>query len=65
MRRRSSVWRKADVLPVLSRSPKVRRRFYELYGECSFATVGSYWETVQDVVELVDLRELVPAFRFE
>jgi hypothetical protein len=48
---------------VLSRSPKVRRRFSELHGEDQFPTVGSYWKTIQDVVELVDLRELVPAFR--
>jgi hypothetical protein len=48
---------------VLSRSPKVRRRFHETYGEDSFSTVKEYWATVQDTVAVVDLREIVPAFQ--
>jgi hypothetical protein len=48
---------------VLSRNPKTRRRFLELHGTERFPTAGSYWATVQHIVDLVDLRELVPAFR--
>ena len=47
---------------VLSRSPKVRRRFTELYGDDRFPTVGSYWQTIEGSLELADLRQLVPAF---
>lgn len=45
---------------VLSRSSKVRREFYGLYGEDGFATVREYWATVCDRVEIVDLQKLVP-----
>lgn len=48
---------------VLSRSPKVRRLFYEAYGSETFATVRDYWATVSDNVEIVDLRKLVPYFK--
>lgn len=47
---------------VLSRLPKVRRRFDELYEAGRFATVRDYWHTVENQVELADLRQLVPAF---
>ena len=48
---------------VLGRSPKVRRQFAQTYGEGSFATVRDYWHSVRDIVELLDLRELVPYFK--
>jgi hypothetical protein len=48
---------------VLGRAPKVRRLFHETYGEGAYTTVGEYWEEVREQVELVDLRESVPAFR--
>ena len=48
---------------ILGRTPKVRQLFLEAYGEDSYETVGQYWEEIRDKVVLVDLRELVPAFK--
>ena len=45
---------------VLGQSAKTRRRFHEEYGEGTFSTVRDYWATVSDLVEIADLRELVP-----
>lgn len=47
---------------VLSRLPKVSRRFSALYGDDKFLTVRDYWQTIEHTVELADLRQLVPAF---
>lgn len=50
------------ITSILSRSPKVRRMFYEAYGTETFATARDYWATVSDKVEILDLREVVPHF---
>jgi hypothetical protein len=47
---------------VLSRNAKARRAFYAAHGDDTYPTVGSYWATVEHLVELKDLRELVPTF---
>lgn len=47
---------------VLSRNRRMSEAFYERHGENGFATVSSYWETVEQLVEIKDLRESVPAF---
>jgi hypothetical protein len=47
---------------VLSRNAKIRRAFNAAHGDHAYSTVGSYWKTVEHLVELKDLRELVPAF---
>lgn len=47
---------------VLSRNAKVKRAFNAVHGDDTYPTVGSYWKTVEQLVELRDLRELVPAF---
>lgn len=53
------------ITSILSRSPKVRRQFYEAYGTETFVTARDYWATVSDKVEIVDLRELVPHFTID
>jgi len=50
------------IASVLSRNTKVRAAFYAAHGEYAYPTVGSYWKTVEHLIELKDLRELVPAF---
>lgn len=47
---------------VLSKNAAVADRFRELHGD-TFRTVGDYYGSVRDVVEIVDLRDLVPAPR--
>lgn len=44
---------------VLSKHTAVAARFHALHGD-TFRTVRDYYETVSDVVEIVDLRDLVP-----
>lgn len=46
---------------VLSRNASAAARFTALYGE-RFKTVADYVDHIQDQVEIVDLRECVPAF---
>jgi hypothetical protein len=46
---------------VLSKNMALERRFREANGE-RFKTVHDYWETVQHMIEIVDLREIVPGF---
>jgi hypothetical protein len=46
---------------VLSRNATVAARFKALHGE-QFKTVADYTEYIKDRVEIVDLREIVPAF---
>jgi len=46
---------------VLSRNAGAAARFTALYGE-QFKTVADYADYIKDQVEIVDLRELVPAF---
>lgn len=46
---------------VLSRDPSAAARFKALYGE-RFKTVADYAEYIKDRVEIVDLRDVVPAF---
>lgn len=47
---------------VLSKNAAVAARFRILHGD-TFPTVREYYVSVRDLVEIVDLRELVPAFR--
>lgn len=47
---------------VLSKNSAVQARFQALHGD-RLATVSDYYATVEQQVELVDLRDLVPAFR--
>ena len=47
---------------VLSKNASVAERFDEAHGD-TFTVVRDYWFSIRDEVELVDLRELVPAFR--
>ena len=44
---------------VLSHHSALKTRFAELHGD-RYKTVNQYWHTIRDVVEIVDLRELVP-----
>jgi len=46
---------------VLSKSRAAEERFDQTHGT-RFATVSQYWRTVEDTVEIVDLRDLVPGF---
>ena len=46
---------------VLKDAP-LERRFRELYGS-RFTTVGDYWATVRDRIEVVDLAAVVPALK--
>lgn len=46
---------------VLSKSRAAEERFAQAHGT-RFATVSQYWRTVEDTVEIVDLRDLVPGF---
>jgi hypothetical protein len=46
---------------VLSRNASAAARFKALYGE-RYATVADYAEYINDRVEIVDLREVVPVF---
>jgi hypothetical protein len=46
---------------VLSRNADAAARFTALYGE-QFTTVADYADYIKDQVEIVDLRDLVPAF---
>lgn len=47
---------------VLSKNASVAERFDEAHGD-TFTVVRDYWFSIRDEVELVDLRDLVPAFR--
>jgi hypothetical protein len=47
---------------VLSKNAAVAARFRILHGD-TFRTVRDYFVSVRDLVEIVDLRELVPVFR--
>ncbi len=49
---------------VLSKNRAIEERFRKAHGE-QFQTVSSYWNTVKDAIEIVDLREVVPAFADE
>lgn len=44
---------------VLSKNAAMAKRFHDLHGE-KFRTVGEYWKTVEESVEVIDLRMLVP-----
>jgi hypothetical protein len=44
---------------VLSKNSAVATRFHELHGD-NFPTVRDYYESVRELVEIVDLRDLVP-----
>jgi hypothetical protein len=46
---------------VLSRNAAVATRFKALHGE-QFKTVADYADYIKDRVEIVDLRDIVPAF---
>jgi hypothetical protein len=46
---------------VLSKGRAVEQRFSDTYGT-QFTTVSEYWAAIADRVDIVDLRELVPAF---
>ncbi|MHB1344951.1 MAG: hypothetical protein ACYCX3_11435 [Thermoleophilia bacterium] len=47
---------------VLSRNASAARRFQELHGQ-RFSTVGEYYATVQNLVKIVDLADIVPEIR--
>jgi hypothetical protein len=47
---------------VLSKNSAAALRFEQLHGH-SYTTVRDYYQTVQDVVEFIDLAELVPELR--
>jgi len=47
---------------VLSKNASVAERFDEAHGD-TFTVVRDYWFSIRDEVELIDLRDLVPAFR--
>jgi hypothetical protein len=49
------------IASVLSKSASVAARFRAAHQD-DFATVDEYWATVEKRVEIVDLRDLVPAF---
>jgi hypothetical protein len=49
------------IASVLSRNTPVAERFQTLHGD-SYSTVREYYESVEDRVVIVDLREIVPAF---
>lgn len=50
------------ITSVVSRSASLASRFRTAHGE-EFTTVRDYWMTVESMVEVVDLRDLSPAFR--
>jgi hypothetical protein len=49
---------------VLSKNRAVEERFRQRHGT-KFAVVRDYWATVADLVEIVDLRDVVPGFAAE
>lgn len=49
---------------VLSKNAAVAKRFENLHGD-RFQVVRDYYSSVRDLVEIVDLRDLVPAFARE
>ena len=51
---------KRAITSVLSRNAAVARRFHEAHG-ARFDTVREYWESVEDYIEIIDLRDVVPA----
>ena len=46
---------------VFSKNAEISQRFRAAYGE-QFHTVNAYWRSVIDLVEIVDLLDVVPAF---
>ncbi|MBS1868055.1 MAG: hypothetical protein JSS99_00145 [Actinobacteria bacterium] len=50
------------IASVLSKNASVQARFRVAHQD-EFATVREYWATVEDRVEIIDLRDLVPAFK--
>lgn len=52
---------KRSLSSVLSKSRAVEERFHQAHGT-QFATVSEYWKTIEHQVDIVDLREVVPAF---
>ena len=50
------------ITSVLSKNAGVYDRFRATHQD-QFATVGEYWTTVEDRVEVIDLRDVVPAFK--
>jgi hypothetical protein len=49
------------IASVLSKNASVHDRFHAAHPD-TFVTVRDYWATVEHLVEIVDLRDLVPAF---
>lgn len=50
------------ITSVLSKSASVQARFRAAHQD-DFATVREYWATVEERVEIIDLRDLVPEFK--
>ena len=50
-----------SISSVLSKSRAVEERFRDAHGT-QFTTVREYWNAVADEVDIVDLRDVVPAF---
>ncbi len=46
---------------VLSKNDAIKREFYEKYGD-KYARVSEYYNDVKHLVEIIDLKELVPVF---
>lgn len=49
---------------VLSKNAGTAERFEEAHGG-RFSVVRDYWQSIRDEVELIDLRDVVPAFRLD
>lgn len=50
------------IASVLSKNSSVHARFRAAHQD-EFATVRDYWATIEHLVEIIDLRDLVPAFK--
>jgi len=47
---------------ILSKNSTAEKRFRDLHGH-SFLRVRDYYATVEKLIEIVDLRDVVPAFK--
>ena len=46
---------------VLSKNQAMRKRFFEKFGE-KYSVVSQYYDDVVNLVDIIDLRDIVPAF---
>ena len=54
-----------SIRSVLSKHSYTQVRFDQQHASDQFTTVRQYWATIMDKIDLIDLKELVPAFRGE